>query len=216
VTWEVLSALAWSLAEQGREEAVSVASRALEVSRATRLPDSMAVAAVPVAITRAAAGDGAGVRDVLIEIQAISEMALSPEYAPRLPALARAAIAVGDVDLGASLARDVRPLLPIGEHALVTVTAQLAQARGDHAGAVAAFSDAVARWHGFGNQLEEAYAQLGLGRSLLRLADVRAATASLRTASELFVGMGARAPLATCQRLLAEAAGSDPGSRVTA
>jgi class 3 adenylate cyclase/tetratricopeptide (TPR) repeat protein len=216
VTWEVLSALAWSLAEQGREEAVSVASRALEVSRATRLPDSMAVAAVPVAITRAAAGDGAGVRDVLLEIQAISEMALSPEYAPRLPALARAAIAVGDVDLGASLARDVRPLLPIGEHALVTVTAQLAQARGDHAGAVAAFSDAVARWHGFGNQLEEAYAQLGLGRSLLRLADVRAATASLRTSSALFVGMGARAPLATCQRLLAEAAGSDPGSRVTA
>ena len=96
---EVLSALAWSLAEQGREEAYGVATRALEHARRTNRPDSMAAVAVPVAITRAAAGDSIGVRSILGELIAISQMPPA-EYAPRLPALVRTALAIGDPDLG--------------------------------------------------------------------------------------------------------------------
>jgi hypothetical protein len=144
---------------------------------------------------------------MLREIHTIGEMVVSPEYAPRLPALVRAAIAIGDVELGALLAQDVRPFLPIREHALVAVGALVSQARGDHAGASAGFADAVDRWHGFGNLLEEAYAQLGLGRSQVALADEQA-TSSLLMASELFAGMGARAPLAACRQLLAESRGT--------
>jgi class 3 adenylate cyclase/tetratricopeptide (TPR) repeat protein len=206
---EVMSALCWSLAEQGRAEGIAVASRALELARATRRPDSMAIAGAPVAMTRAAAGDSAGVRSLVEELTAIDEMAMSPEYGPRLPALVRAAITVGETELGAILARDVRPLLPVREHSLVTVEALLRQARGDHVGAVVAFTDAVARWRSFGNLLEEAYAHLGLGRSLLTLSD-EGTSASLRTAGELFERMGADAPVATCRRLL----GSNPGSGI--
>jgi len=199
---EVLSALAWSLAEQGREEAHGVATRALEHARRTNRPDSMAAVSVPVAITRAAAGDSTGVRSILGELIAISQMPATPEYAPRLPALVRTALTIGDPELGATLAQDVRAVLPIREHALVTVSALLAAARGDHDGAARGFADAAVRWTGFGNVLEQAYALLGLGRSQLTLDDP-AAEQSLLDARRLFAGMGANAPLIECDRLLA-------------
>jgi class 3 adenylate cyclase/tetratricopeptide (TPR) repeat protein len=199
---EVLSALAWSLAEQGREEAHGVATRALGHARRTNRPDSMAAVAVPVAITRAAAGDSTGVRSILGELIAISQMPATPEYAPRLPALVRTALTIGDPELGATLAQDVRPVLPVREHALVTVSALLAAARGDHHQAVSGFADAAARWTGFGNVLEQAYALLGLGRSQLAVDDP-AAEQSLLGARRLFAGMGANAPLTDCDRLLA-------------
>ncbi len=109
---EVTSGLARALAEQDRPEATAAASRALELARATRRPDALAMAGGAFAMTRAAAGDSAGVHGVLEELIAITEMASSPEYAPRLPTLVRAAITVGEYDLAATLARDVRPNLP--------------------------------------------------------------------------------------------------------
>jgi tetratricopeptide (TPR) repeat protein len=200
---EMLSALAWSLVEQGRrEEAYRVATRALEHARRTNRPDSMAAVAVPVAATRAAAGDAVGVRSLLEELVAISQIPSSPEYAPRLPALVRSAVMIGDPELGATLARDVRPVLPIREHALVTVAALLAEASGDHATAAGGFADAAARWAGFGNVLEQAYALLGLGRSQSALDDPQAEE-TLQSARELFAGMSAAGPLAECGRVAA-------------
>ena len=204
---EVLSALAWSLAEKGVGiEAADLASQGLAHARKSRRPDGIAAASVPVAVTRAAAGDAAGVRDILNEVSSIKGMAGGPEYGPRLPALVRAAIAVGDPALGAAIAHGVRPVLPIREHALVTVDALLKQARGDHAGAVLAFTDAVARWAEFGNVLEEAYARLGKGRSLHALADPTAPEC-LSEARALFSGMGAHAPQAVCELLLGSLSG---------
>ena len=143
---------------------------------------------------------------MLNEVRSIKGMTGGPEYGPRLPSLVRAAIAVGDPALGAAIAHGVRPVLPIREHALVTVDALLQQARGDHAGAVLAFTDAVARWAEFGNLLEEAYARLGMGRSLQALADPTAPEC-LSEARALFSGMGAQAPLAVCDLLLGSLSG---------
>ncbi len=110
------------------------------------------------------------------------------------------------------------PVLPVRAHAQATVRAILLEAAGDHEEAAAEYSDAVARWAGFGNRLEQAYALLGLGRSRLAYGDP-AGRQSLVEARAQFAAMGATVRVAECDELLAtvvrltlsRAAG--PGSR---
>ena len=67
--------------------------------------------------------------------------------------------------------------------------AQLAEAAGDHAEAVALYAEAAERWRKFGNVPERAYALLGQGRCLAALGNPEAKE-PLREARELFASMG--------------------------
>jgi hypothetical protein len=58
---------------------------------------------------------------------------------------------------------------PLGAHALTACRAELAEAAGDHAQAVASYAEAAERWREFGNVPERAYALLGQARCTLTL-----------------------------------------------
>ena len=161
---EVLAALARAEYELGRPEAAGHAEEAYSLAVPEGWPDLIVVAAAPVALTRAAAGDRDGVREVLERIAGLSEVASSHEFASRAPALVRAGLAVGEADLAARVAAHLSPLLPTREYAAASAQALLAEHNGERQTAAAGFAAAAAGWGAFGNKLEQAYALLGQGR----------------------------------------------------
>jgi len=190
---QVLAALAGALHELGDDAASGHAEEAYSIALRLGWPDYVAVAAAPVALARGAVGDRAGAREVLTALSVREEMGDTPEYAPRLPALVRSAVAIADPDLGAVLAARVQPGLPVREHALVTARALLDEARGEHEQAATGFVEAAQRWGGFGNRLKQAYATLGAGRCRLG-SDPAAGRAAVDEARQLFSAMAAHAP----------------------
>jgi len=92
------------------------------------------IATAPVALSRAADGDRDGVREVLSRLAALAELGASPEFAARLPALVRAAVAIGESELATALTERVPPLLPSREYATAMARALLAEHRGDLSG----------------------------------------------------------------------------------
>jgi hypothetical protein len=161
---EVLAALARAEYELGRPDAAGPAEEAYSLAVPEGWPDVIVVAAAPVALTRAAAGDRDGVREVLQRIAGLSEMAVSHEFASRAPALVRAGLAVGEADLAARVAAFLSPLLPTRQYATASAQASLAEYRGDRETAAAGFGAAAAGWAALGNKVEQAYALRGQGR----------------------------------------------------
>ena len=202
---EVLAAAARALVELDSDAAPDPAEQALARALHDGWPDPIVLAGTAAALSRAAAGDRDGVRDVLTRIAGLDDLATSPELGTRLPALVRAAVSASETGLGTTVAAAVEPTHPVREHALATARAILAEAGGDHETACSGFADAAARWAAFGNRLEQAYAMLGLGRSRLAGGDPSAGE-SLAEARSLFAAMGAAVPLAECDRLLATVA----------
>src|SRR5262249_44878662 len=120
--------------------------------------------------------------------------------------IVRLALAAGDTGLAQRFVDGVQPVTPLADHALTSSNAQLSEALGDHARAAGLYADAAERWRGFGNRPEEAYALLGLGRSLLALE--QGGVEVLAEARDLFASMGYTRALDEIEKLLAEASAS--------
>jgi hypothetical protein len=118
-----------------------------------------------------------------------------------LPALVRTALALRQPELAKLLVDGVEPRTPLVEHALSASRAELVEAAGDHAEAVALYAEAAERWRTFGNVPERAYALLGQGRSLAALGNL-GSKVPLREARDLFASMGFTPAVAEVDGLL--------------
>jgi class 3 adenylate cyclase/tetratricopeptide (TPR) repeat protein len=119
-----------------------------------------------------------------------------------LPEAARVAIRCGDAGLADRLCRLVSGALPAVQHALATVAALRAEARGDREAAAAGFADAAHRWHEFQMPYEEGQALLGQGRCLAALERDPEAAVALQIATEIFASLGATPASIETERIL--------------
>ncbi len=203
---ELYAAVARAHFEVGdRGAAAQDASRALAKARHLDHWLGVVIAGAPAALASLDAGDPSAALALLGEVTERPDGLINEEFAGRLPALVRCALAAGDVALAERLAEGVGDAgLPLHEHAFVAAQAQIVEARGDLREGAELFEDAAARWDGFGAKLEQAYALQGQGRCLVALAD-RAAESVLRDARALFGEMGARPRVEECDALLSRA-----------
>ena len=118
------------------------------------------------AFARAALGERDQAAALLAEVDARPAVRQAVYYVVSLPTMVRTALAIGDGELAERLAAGVEPRTPYAEHALVTVSAALAEARGDLKAAVEGYADAADRWQSFSVVPEQAFALLGQGRTL--------------------------------------------------
>ena len=192
------------LAELGRTDgATEDAARLASSARETAEPQQISIAFTAAALMLLAHGREDAAHALLQVLEQTPAIRGDHRYAANLPALVRCALALGDAALAARLVEDVRSGAPVHEHAFCAARAQLAEADGDHARAAALYEEAAARWQGFGDVPERAYALLGRGRCLLALADP-AAEQPLRQAAELFDSMSYRPALAETEALIAQ------------
>ena len=161
---EAHAALARARYELGDPDAARHAEQAYAIAVPEGWPDVIVIAATAVALTRAAVGDVAGVREVLERLVLLPENDLSHEFASRIPALVRAGLAAGADQLVARIAAQIRPTLPTREYAAATTRALLAEHQGDLETAAAEFAAAAEGWASLGNKVEQAYALEGAGR----------------------------------------------------
>jgi hypothetical protein len=201
---DVLAGQAVALDERG-ENALTPAQQALEIARGTQDAAYLAFAAWAAAPALISAGRRREAGELLAEVAASTGHNHS-EYAHHLPRLARAAAALDDNDLLASLATGFPELTPRQQHALVTVRAIQAERAGEHGRAAALYADAANRWKQFTEAIEQAHALLGQGRCLTALGDA-AADVPLRSARVVFDRMGARRRVDQCDTLIARTSG---------
>jgi hypothetical protein len=142
-------------------------------------------------------------RDLLTELDQTPGVRESINYAMRLPAIVRTALAAGDPRLADTLTSRAQPHFPLHHHALTASQAQLAEQAGDHTQTASLYADAAERWREFGYVPEQAYALLGHGRSLLAQGQA-GAEQPLSEARDLFASMGYRPALAQTEQLLAD------------
>ena len=157
------------------------------------------------AITHAALGNRTRAATLLTELAAAPGTRDNTYYAALLAALVRTAITINHPDIAQSLTSDYQPHTPYAQHALITATAALAEAWGDHQAAVDGYADAAERWEQFGVIPEHAYALQGHGRCLIHLGRVHEAAPMLQHARELFDQLGAIPAVAETDTLLAQA-----------
>jgi class 3 adenylate cyclase len=157
------------------------------------------------AITHAGLGNATHAIALLSELAATPDTRDNSMYAAYLPALVRTAVGLNQHDTAQSLAMDYRPHTPYAQHALITTTAALAEASGDHDAAADGYADAAGRWERFGVIPEHAYALQGHGRCLINLCQPHAAAPVLHQARALFDRLGAIPALAETDTLLEQA-----------
>ena len=117
----------------------------------------------------------------------------------------RTALGLGQRGIAQSLTEDYQPRTPYADHALITASAALAEARDDHQAAADGYADAAERWGRFGVVPEHAFALLGHSRCLVTLGQRHEAAPILQHARSLFDQLGAIPALAETDDLLAQA-----------
>jgi class 3 adenylate cyclase/tetratricopeptide (TPR) repeat protein len=193
--------LATAMLLTGRPGAVALAREVLEDSRGMEKQTAFVTLALDtVALAESAAGNVPETVAALTEV--LSLLDEENDFSFLLPSLVRSALEAGRPELAAQLAAKGRLQLRNGENAQVTVDALLAEARGEFDVAELKFADARQRWQEFDDQLEEAYATMGQGRTQLAMGDERA-DSTLGNARALFSAMGALPLVAECDHLLA-------------
>jgi class 3 adenylate cyclase/tetratricopeptide (TPR) repeat protein len=155
------------------------------------------------ALTHTALGDTSHAVALLTELAAAPNTRDNSHYAALLPAFVRTAITTGHPDIAQTLTADYQPHTPYAHHALITATAALAEARGDHQAAADGYADAATRWEQFGVVPEHACALLGCGRCLVSLSRPSEAARVLQQARGLFHALGATPGIAETDALLA-------------
>jgi class 3 adenylate cyclase/tetratricopeptide (TPR) repeat protein len=193
------------LAARGAHESAPAADAVVAAARESGEPQLCALAFAAGARLLLAQGRSQQARGLLSELEQVAGIRADPYYASLLPELVRSALALSDSGLAASLLDGVEPRTPLTEHALRACQAQLAEAAGEHAQAVALYAEAAERWQEFGNVPERAYALLGRGRCLAALGKPEA-EGPLREAQGLFASIGYRPALAETEALLGQAA----------
>jgi tetratricopeptide (TPR) repeat protein len=157
------------------------------------------------AITHTALGNPAHATTIVTELAGAPGTRDNSYYAALLPALVRTALTIGHPDIAETLTAGYRPHTPYAHHALITATAALAEARGDHQAAADGYADAATRWEQFGVIPEHAYALQGHGRCLINLGQPHEAAPILHQARALFDQLGATPALAETDALLEQA-----------
>ena len=157
------------------------------------------------AFVRAALGQDEAARALLADSETTPEARRSPYYATYLPAMVRTALTLGDSELAQRLVAGVEPQTPCAEHALVAVSAALAESDGDLGAAAEGYADAARRWQSFGVVPEQGFALLGHGRCLTQLGRTSEANSVLQQAREIFQALQAAPALAEIDEFLQQA-----------
>ena len=119
--------------------------------------------------------------------------------------MVRTALGLGDRRLAERLVDGYESPYPFAAHSAVTVSAALAEARGDQQAAADGYAQAAERWQQFGVVPEQAFALLGEGRCLTALGQPTEATHALKQAREIFDALRAAPALAEIDTLLEQA-----------
>ena len=119
-----------------------------------------------------------------------------PRFSLSLPIAVRTAVAAGDPGLAGRLVEGASDDRAVDANTIAALQAALAESRGDHEAAAAAFADAAARWRSFGASYEWAQTQLGQGRCLLALGRASEAAQALGAARTVFKRLKAKPALA--------------------
>jgi class 3 adenylate cyclase/tetratricopeptide (TPR) repeat protein len=154
------------------------------------------------AITHTALGNTTHATTLLTELAAAPETRANPQYASLLPALVRTAITLNHPNIARQLTTDYQPHTPYAHHALITATAALAEARGDHQTAADTYADAAKRWEQFGVTSEHAHALQGHGRTLITLGQPDQAAPILHKARDIYTHLGAQPAITETDTLL--------------
>jgi class 3 adenylate cyclase/tetratricopeptide (TPR) repeat protein len=189
------------VAESDRQaQAPAIGERLAAASGDTGEPQLLALGFAAASQLLLAEGQPELATQLLGELEQTRATRDEPYYAALLPGLVRSSLALEDAKLAAGLVDGVERRTPLHDHALCACRAQLAEASGTHAEAAALYAEACDRWRGFGEVPERAYALLGHGRCLVRLAPAEAEQ-PLREAREIFSGLGYRPALAQTETL---------------
>jgi class 3 adenylate cyclase/tetratricopeptide (TPR) repeat protein len=189
------------VSETGRQaQALATAEGLAAAASDSAEPQLLALGFAAASQLLVAQGEPDRATQLLSELEQTRATRDEPYFAALLPGLVRSALALKDAKLAARLAHGVERRTQLHDHALCACRAQLAEAAGTHADAAALYAEACDRWSEFGDVPERAYALLGYGRCLVRLARPEAASA-LREARELFTGLGYRPALVQTEML---------------
>ena len=200
----VRAAQARILALRGQAERVAGSLEWIESTvRGTGDPQLVVRGLGSAAVARAALGHDDAAAALLAEMEATPGAYEIIYYPAFLPRLVRTALGIGDRELAERLVAGLERLSPYAEHSLVAANAALAEGRGDLQAAAVAYAEAADRWERFGVVIEHAFALLGQGRCLVRMARPTEAAPILQHAREMFEGFGATPALAEIDELLA-------------
>jgi tetratricopeptide (TPR) repeat protein len=189
------------VAEGGRQaQAPAAGERLAAAARDTGEPQLLALGFAAASELLLAQDQPELATELLSELEQTRATRDEPYYAALLPGLVRSALALNDPQLGARLVNGLEPRTPLHDHALCVCRAQLAEAAGTDGEAAALYAEAYDRWRTFGDVPERAYALLGHGRCLARLASPKAGQ-PLCEAREIFAGLGYRPALAETETL---------------
>ncbi len=164
--------------------------------------DWLIVGLASAALVYVSLGDAANAVALVSEIEATPAARENFNFAAFLPGMVRTALAAGEPALATRLVAGLEARHPYGAHAIATANAALGEARGDGAGAAAAYADAADRWERFGVVPEQAFALLGQGRCLVGLRRPAEALTVLHEARDLFERLSAAPALAEIDALL--------------
>ena len=114
-----------------------------------------------------------------------------PNYVAYLPYAVRTAVRAGDDELAARLSSRVETTLPIQRDVHASLSALLAERRGEDEAAADLYADAAVRWRAFVVPYEEAHALLGRSRCLRRLGRGSEAEEPRAAARAILVRLGA-------------------------
>lgn len=131
------------------------------------------------------------------------DVGLTPNGTCQLPSWVRTLVDLGEPGLAQRLAANLSTTNPLTQHVHIATGATLAEARGDHFTALAAYTDTAQRMHDFTVYVEEAFALLGQGRCLLALDRPEEAVRVLEKARAMFTKMDARPTLTEIESLFA-------------
>jgi class 3 adenylate cyclase/tetratricopeptide (TPR) repeat protein len=197
----------WSVAlsfEGRASEAAGWVDGLVGAARLSARADMAVIGLGSAGIVSAGLDDRAATIAHLSELAAVPGLGTSDQLPAYLPAIVRAALSFGELDLAERLAVHLQPHNRYGEHARVAIDAALAEARGELAAAAGAYADAARRWERFGCVPEEGFALLGRGRCLVATGG-DGAGAILERARERFERCGMRPGMGATEALLAEA-----------
>jgi class 3 adenylate cyclase/tetratricopeptide (TPR) repeat protein len=196
----------WISALRGEtDSALSHAEEVVEMALESGSPEDAVSALSAAAFALLAVRDRERARATLDQVERTPGVRQTPQWPGCLSGMVRTAAGCGDLELAERLASGLEPVYPYREHALVTASAILAEARGQTEEAIRLYAEAAQRWESFGVVPERAFALLGRGRSLIALGRTVEAVEPLRHARGIFASLGAEPALAETDTLLERA-----------
>ena len=162
-----------------------------QTARRTEAGESLVIGLGTVSAARIMLGDAPGATRLLTELVELEDIGTA-WWVTILPTLMRTTVAAGDLELAARIhGRSPHPEVPSAENAIVAAIAALHEARGDHAAAADAYTDAVRRFEEMEVIPELAFALLGQGRTLTALGRPEEAWPAIERARATFADLRA-------------------------